>query len=168
MKLKLEAKNGSSFEVEVPSSLNFATMEKGERFSLFVWENGCKISVEGMLLGDKRSVLLSNQNVVRLPLLPNRNTIKITPIRPVASKKKVVSKGLGDLKSPMTGKVIGVLVKPSDVVNEGDTLCVIEAMKMENRILAQAKGVVKKVGVAAGDKVNAGDLLLSLEEPAAL
>lgn len=48
------------------------------------------------------------------------------------------------LKAPMPGKILDVLVKTGDMVKAGDTLLILEAMKMQNAILASTKGVVKK------------------------
>ena len=67
------------------------------------------------------------------------------------------------ITSPMTGKVLKVLVTPDKPVEEGDTLMVIEAMKMENRIQAETKGVVKSVFVAPNDIVQVGADLLEIQ-----
>ena len=64
--------------------------------------------------------------------------------------------------SPMPGKVIKVNVKEGDDVKEGDVLCVVEAMKMENNIKAMASAKVAKVCVAEGDKVDVKNILIEL------
>ena len=64
------------------------------------------------------------------------------------------------LKAPLPGKISRVAVKPGDTVHAGDTLLVIEAMKMENEFKAAGAGTVAEVRVAAGDAVNAGDVLI--------
>jgi biotin carboxyl carrier protein len=66
----------------------------------------------------------------------------------------------------MTGRVIRVDVTPGDVVQEGQILLVIEAMKMENEIAAPIGGTIKVVSVAAGARVAEGDPLVVIE-PAA-
>ena len=66
------------------------------------------------------------------------------------------------LKAPIPGVVIEVLVKPGDVVKAGDTLIILEAMKMQNAILASAKGTVTRILVSAGDSVNQRDVLIEL------
>ncbi len=65
-----------------------------------------------------------------------------------------------DLKAPMPGLVLEVAVKPGQEVEEGDTLLVLEAMKMENVIKASAAGVVTEVKIAAGDSVEKGQVLV--------
>ncbi len=64
------------------------------------------------------------------------------------------------LAAPLPGRVTHVAVRPGDAVNAGDTLVVIEAMKMENEFRAGAPGTVAEVRVAPGQAVNAGDVLV--------
>lgn len=68
------------------------------------------------------------------------------------------------LKAPMPGKILDVMVKAGDAVNAGDTLIVLEAMKMQNAILASTKGTIKKVLVKEGDTTSKSDLLIELEK----
>ena len=68
-----------------------------------------------------------------------------------------------ELPSPMTGKVVLVPCKPGDQVHAGQTLVIIEAMKMENEIKAPGDVVIKDVRVAAGTLVAPGDVLLTFE-----
>lgn len=70
---------------------------------------------------------------------------------------------INDIKAPMPGLILDVSVKPGDVVNEGDYLLVLEAMKMENALTAPRDGVVKAVSVNKGDTVDKGQLLIEME-----
>ena len=67
------------------------------------------------------------------------------------------------LRSPMPGRVMSVLVRPGDAVAAGAEVCVVEAMKMEQSILAHRDGVVKTVFVQPLDSVNANDPLVELK-----
>uniref|UniRef100_A0A9J8APF9 Propionyl-CoA carboxylase alpha chain, mitochondrial n=2 Tax=Cyprinus carpio TaxID=7962 RepID=A0A9J8APF9_CYPCA len=67
------------------------------------------------------------------------------------------------LRSPMPGSVVAVSVKPGDNVAEGQEICVIEAMKMQNSMTAAKTAKVKSVHCKAGDTVGEGDLLVELE-----
>ncbi len=65
-----------------------------------------------------------------------------------------------EIKAPMPGLVLKVLVEEGQEVKKGDNLLVLEAMKMENIIKSSTDGVVKKVQVAQGDKVEKNAVLL--------
>lgn len=77
------------------------------------------------------------------------------PAAPVAS-------GNVNINAPMPGTILDVKVKVGDTVKAGDVLCVLEAMKMENEMVAPQNGKVTSI-VAKGATVNTGDLLASLE-----
>ncbi len=68
----------------------------------------------------------------------------------------------GIISAPMPGTIVSISVAPGDTVTEGQTLMVLEAMKMENQILAPADGTVKEIGTSPGEAVNAGDTLIVL------
>ena len=64
--------------------------------------------------------------------------------------------------APMPGTILRVEVNTGDSVAQGDTLLILEAMKMENEILAPMNGVVKQLNVEKGASVNPGDILVIL------
>ncbi len=68
--------------------------------------------------------------------------------------------GAQTLKAPLPGKISHVAVQVGDAVTAGQSLLVIEAMKMENELKAAAPGTVREVRVTAGQAVNAGDVLV--------
>jgi len=70
---------------------------------------------------------------------------------------------VSDVKAPMGGKVIDVLVKPGDTVEEGEEVVIIEAMKMEMPIVSDDAGTVKAVNCKEGDAVDADAVLVVLE-----
>ena len=67
------------------------------------------------------------------------------------------------VKAPMPGLVLQILVEPGQVVQKGDPLLLLEAMKMENVIKAAGHGQVKTVAVEKGAAVDKGQLLLEME-----
>ncbi|KAF6084633.1 propionyl-CoA carboxylase subunit alpha [Phyllostomus discolor] len=77
--------------------------------------------------------------------------------------EKVAEDTSSILRSPMPGMVVAVSVKPGDMVTEGQEICVIEAMKMQNSMTAGKTGKVKSVHCKAGDTVGEGDLLMELQ-----
>ena len=78
-----------------------------------------------------------------------------TPAAPVAA-----ASGQENVESPMPGTILDVKVKVGDAVKSGDVLMVLEAMKMENEIMAPRDGKVVAVNVVKGATVNAGDKLV--------
>ena len=64
---------------------------------------------------------------------------------------------------PIAGKIVSVNVKEGDGVKEGDVLCVLESMKMENPILAPVNGTVTQVGVTVDQVVKTGDVVAAIE-----
>nr|KAF6369984.1 propionyl-CoA carboxylase subunit alpha [Myotis myotis] len=77
--------------------------------------------------------------------------------------EKVAEDTSSTLRSPMPGLVVAISVKPGDMVSEGQEICVIEAMKMQNSMTAGKTGKVKSVHCKAGDTVGEGDLLVELQ-----
>ncbi len=63
----------------------------------------------------------------------------------------------------MQGTIVRVLVAPGDTVEIGQTICVLEAMKMENAIGADKAGTVEEVRVSEGDSVGGGDVVAVIE-----
>ena len=71
--------------------------------------------------------------------------------------------GTVELRAPMPGKVVKVLVREGDSVQSNQGLIVIEAMKMQNEVKSPRSGVVRKLGVKENAAVNSGDLLAIVE-----
>ncbi len=67
------------------------------------------------------------------------------------------------IEVPITGKIISVETKVGDMVQEGDVICFIESMKMENPILAPVAGKIIEIKVSAGQVVESGSLLAIIE-----
>jgi len=87
---------------------------------------------------------------------PVTQTPKATPKIPPT----VAPAGAQTILAPMPGKILGVNVKKGDSVKRGDVLCILEAMKMENEIMANQAGTVSDVGAIVGQTVSTGDVLI--------
>ncbi len=81
---------------------------------------------------------------------------------PAAQAPASVAGGAVNVEAPMPGTILDVKVQVGAVVKAGDILCILEAMKMENEILAPQDGTVKSI-VSKGSTVNTGDILVGLE-----
>lgn len=67
------------------------------------------------------------------------------------------------VKAPLPGTIIKIMFKTGDEVKAGDTLLIMEAMKMENNIQAETGGIIKSVMTAEGETVLQGDILIEIE-----
>ena len=83
---------------------------------------------------------------------------QVAPVAPKASG----TEGSVKVESPMPGTVLKMNVKVGDTVSEGQAVAVLEAMKMENDIVAPSAGTVASINVSVGDSVNSGDVLVTL------
>jgi glutaconyl-CoA/methylmalonyl-CoA decarboxylase subunit gamma len=109
---------------------------------------------------------LSTGNTLRVEetrTIPAPKTGNPTPAPRQEPPKPPIPGGSGEnILAPMPGTILRIEVSPGNAVKRGDTLLILEAMKMENEILAPHDCVVKQVNVAQGASVNAGDLLVVL------
>jgi glutaconyl-CoA decarboxylase len=87
----------------------------------------------------------------------------VRPAKAAAPAAGVPRGGERLIRAPIPGKVLTVNVGPADSVGTGTVLLVLEAMKMENDLLASVEGTVKTVHVRPGDTVNAGDVVVVIE-----
>ncbi len=94
--------------------------------------------------------------LVRKPAIPSSETDRAKTSKPTESK------GAGHIKAPLPGTILEIKVKAGDVVKSGDTLLVMEAMKMENNITADKEGKVTAIKVNQGDAVMEGDVLVEI------
>jgi acetyl-CoA/propionyl-CoA carboxylase, biotin carboxylase, biotin carboxyl carrier protein len=83
--------------------------------------------------------------------------------RPVRPRTSAMGTGSGTVAVPMQGTIVKLLVAVGDSVEIGQTVCVLEAMKMENAVAAEKAGTVTEVRVAAGDSVGPGDVIAVIE-----
>ena len=79
------------------------------------------------------------------------------------SPKPVVANSASAVKSPLPGTIMGFNVKVGDTVKSGDTVCVLEAMKMENDVKTINAGTVKQILVNVGDAILEGTDIMIIE-----
>ncbi|MFV0564667.1 MAG: biotin/lipoyl-containing protein [Flavobacteriaceae bacterium] len=103
-----------------------------------------------------------NISVSKTPTLVRR-PVKETGQQPVKVSPSVPTASNSSVTAPLPGVILSLNVKAGDTVKEGDVLLVLEAMKMENNIVAEASGVVKAVSVTIGQQVLQGATLVEME-----
>jgi acetyl-CoA/propionyl-CoA carboxylase biotin carboxyl carrier protein len=84
-----------------------------------------------------------------------------------AERKKSAGGGPDQIESPLQGNMWKVVVKQGDVVEEGQLLCIIEAMKMENEITAHKAGTIASLPIEEGKPISAGDPIATITSPPA-
>ena len=144
--------NGNQYEVKIDDINEASTLAH-------VTVNGTKYNVE--IEGGKAAAPKKPQ----VTPAPEATGLSVTPKTPIASKPAAAPVAAGGYKvnCPLPGTVISINVKEGDTVTAGQTLVVLEAMKMENNIDAERGGVVKQVLATAGATVMEGDVLIVIE-----
>lgn len=130
--------NGSSYQVNIRETAdNIIQLEV----------NGSSYEVE----------LEKEVKTTKTPTLIRGGTKPVHTVEPLATKastKKIIS--------PLPGTIIRLEVKEGDQVKTGDPLVILEAMKMENTILAESSGTIKSITTKVGMSVLQGDVLLEI------
>lgn len=97
------------------------------------------------------------------PSAPVAPAAPIAPAaKPAAAPAASGADGAVKVESPMPGTILDVKTSVGASVNEGDVLCILEAMKMENEIVAPSGGTVASIKVNKGDSVEAGQVIVTL------
>ncbi len=94
--------------------------------------------------------------LIRSAVVPSSESDKAKTSKPTESK------GAGVVKAPLPGTILSINAKVGDMVKSGDTLLVMEAMKMENNIKASIEGKINSVKINIGDSVLEGDVLVEI------
>ena len=140
----LENRNNPDFFEPVPQAPSEGPKEDGV---YTVTHNGQDYVVEVKAGGDISSIQVAGQAVAE----PQAAVPQAAPVG-----------NAEDVPAPLAGNIWKVLVSPNQQVNEGDTLVILEAMKMETEVKAGHSGVVANINVKEGDSVTVGQVLLSL------
>jgi 3-methylcrotonyl-CoA carboxylase alpha subunit len=116
-------------------------------------------------LGDHRFDTTVIRRGLAFTVFARGHTYRLVMVDPLAAAEAIEAP-TGRLTAPMPGRIAQLHVKPGQTVKHGDTLLVLEAMKMEHSILAPRDGVVEAIGYAVGELVEEGVELLSLKTEA--
>lgn len=120
--------------------------------------NGSEYNVEIEELSDNTAASRPAAPTAK-PVTPAPKATTPAPAKPTPATAEAVG---GAITAPMPGTVLSVAVEVGASVTKGQTLLVLEAMKMENEIQAPSDGTVKEVNASQGLSVNAGDTLIVL------
>ncbi len=145
----VSTKDLSKLDLHQTSATNFHLLKDHKAFKV-------KLLAENML--DKTMTMSVNGNkyLVKIDDAYDRMVAEMGLLEKSESKSN-------DFMAPMPGYIVDVLVKSGDSIEDGTPLFVLSAMKMENTILADGKGVVKSVEVQVDDSVVKGQLIIAME-----
>ncbi len=128
----------------------------GEPFEVIVEEAGST--------GAQQSTIAAPQTQPIAQTAPVNKPVPPAAVPPQAVEPPAPKTGGGvEVTAPMPGSILDIKVEVGAQVNTGDTLLILEAMKMENEITAPEAGIVKSINIAVGSSVNTGDLMLVIE-----
>lgn len=161
--------NGQEIPVNVQADRAGATVSVGDR-SLRVesgWKPGMPLAE--MMVDDEPLVMKIERIPAGYRLRTRGADLKTQVRRPRAAElarlmpEKLPPDTSRFLLCPMPGLVVGINVAPGDEVQEGQALATVEAMKMENILRAERKGVVKSVSAARGESLKVDDVIMEFE-----
>lgn len=108
--------------------------------------------------------LVEMEKVVKTVAKPVVKARPTTPAAPTTQlNRPSVAAGAGTIKSPLPGVILNVKVNVGDAVKKGDTIIILEAMKMENAIKADRDGKIASISVKQGESVLEGAALVTIE-----
>jgi acetyl/propionyl-CoA carboxylase alpha subunit len=117
----------------------------------------------GVNLSDDKITIEGNTFNIDFIEEGNPSTMIINGMVYLVSKENSIYSLVTEIKTPMNGKIIKVLVNEKESVNIGQNLVVLEAMKMQNQIRSPRKGTIKSIKIVKDQSVNVGDILLTFE-----
>ena len=110
--------------------------------------------------GKSYEVSVEERGGASAPVTP----VASAPVAPVAKAAPATSGSEGRVKvvAPMSGKILGIKVSPNQAVKKGEVVAVLEAMKMENDIVALEDGTIASINVNVGDSVETNQTLVTI------
>lgn len=163
------------YQVKVNEKYNFVVQTENKQFKvnnevikldqIFLNQNSSHIlyqnksylvEVVELIKEEKKAIIKINGNIYTLNVEDQYNQL----LKQLGMDNLAVNKIL-QVKAPMPGLVLSVLVAEGDEVQKGDSLLVLEAMKMENMIKSPTDGIIKKIEVKPGNTVEKNELLIS-------
>jgi biotin carboxyl carrier protein len=166
-KLVAVSENRNEYKFAIISDSQYHIKENKYLFSLLQENDGF---VELTVNGKTFTVELVSHKQNTCDVLVNGVSYSFaieTPFSIIRKKliaKQSPSSKFETVKAPMPGKILDIMVHVGQTVNKGDTLLILEAMKMQNSIVALHKGIVTSLNFKQGDSVGKNDTLLEIEK----
>lgn len=156
---KYEIINPLSDNVRVRGKkMEFKLLEEPDGFTFILWKRK-KFQVD---------ILEKNQN--KYTVMVNGVWYSFSIETPISYKRRkylsktTSSSRIETINAPMPGKILDILVEENSEVKQGEAVAILEAMKMQNEILAQVTGKVRKINIHQNDSVMKDDVILEIEK----
>ena len=188
MKMQRISARDSTFDNPVPKEDNLVTRiaRKNTNMTISDVKDGYKISFEKKSFEASIKYELGG-TLAELSINGNQHAVKITPViggyllrsRGVEQVVKVMNSRIAELSDlmpeklptdtskfllcPMPGLIVSIMVSEGDIIEEGQSLAMVEAMKMENVLRAEKPGKVSKISVAEGDSLAVDEIIMEFE-----
>ena len=162
--------NNKKYTVEFDDTIDIDNLKE-------VTLNGKKLTID-MNMETLCSIVVDNNShkingvydfdgeLVKLLIGKDYHNVEVEEIKPIKIKDNTIDskkKKEARVMAPMPGKITSIDVSVGEMVQEGQNLMALEAMKMENRIRAPKSGKMKSIKANIGDTCNSGDLLMVIE-----
>ena len=142
-----------SFKFKVNGNEYNADIKAVQDSQLTIEINGVSYDVD-IEKKEKKTPILSVSKVLSSSIETNKKTSKPGDVQP------------NSIKAPIPGTILKINYNVGDTVKLGDTVIILEAMKMLNNIVSEINGIIAEVLVSPGDEVGVGDPLISVEKRA--
>jgi len=188
MKMQRISARDSTFDNPVPKEDNLVTRIAGKNTNVTISDvkDGYKISFEKKSFEASIKYELGG-TLAELSINGNQHAVKVTPViggyllrlRGVEQVVKVMNSRIAELSDlmpeklptdtskfllcPMPGLIVSIMVSEGDIIEEGQSLAMVEAMKMENVLRAEKPGKVSKISVAEGDSLAVDEIIMEFE-----
>jgi biotin carboxyl carrier protein len=150
-------KAGNAFEGLLNGAFTKGDIIRVNEYQYHVLLNNKSYNIDFVKLNTEEKTLVLKVNAVKYILQVKD---KYDELLQNLGLDSLTTKKINDIKAPMPGMVLNILVKEGDAVKKGDALLVLEAMKMENILKSPNDGIIKKIAAIKGAAVEKGQLLI--------
>ncbi len=155
----VKVNNDFDFDIDAIELAKFDAVQNSEsEFHILSENKSYKANIINADFNQKKYIISINDNNYTVDISNELDALIKEMGFSLGNAKKV-----NEIKAPMPGLILDINVTVGDTVNEGDTLLILEAMKMENSIASPCEGIIKSISVKKSDAVEKNQLLVEFE-----